>query len=214
MITALQENFDAYELFFQARLQAPSEVERLSELMTASILPVHRLCHKVSIELSMNKLNYSTLENLYDACTYMLSFKRFSDAAEKTFLNENDVGKTPSYLMRMLTALNRLDTEANDQAILSFTQRYGYLCSFTIKPGTLATIDGVRAFLKARTNSAMEKPSKQMKPARLFKQLAWYEELRHIYQLRALHLFRRAFEQLSLDIHESTLDTLKRRLHS
>lgn len=123
--------------------------------------------------------------------------------------------RSPSYIIRLSTALSKLSPNSSDDAIYNFILRYGFLNDFNIESTTLETIEGVRKFIETPISypkriSRMKKLGNQEQHicGRITRRIAWYEELRHYYQLRILRNFRLAFEHFGLDKFHTGIDEL------
>jgi hypothetical protein len=144
----------------------------------------------------------------------MMAYKRFSDRCETLFEKPFDI-RVPSYLMRLLIALERIDIHSSNE-VCDFIERYGYLYDFYIKENLLETPQGVQEYVKTlKPMNPRSSYKKNEKPrsflSMLYKYVSWYEELRHIYQLRALRNFRRLFQHYDLDIHETSWQDISKK---
>lgn len=210
MLLASLQRFEEYESLFKATLEKEKMRFEIAKKMTKSIFPVHRLCLKAEREYLSGKIFLSTYLELYQSVVQMLSYKRFSDYCESHFASFQSEARTPSFLLRMLQALERLQHNLDDNEIQTFIDRHGYLFQFSIAESELETSFGIREYLQRNPiHFSSLKKRQNHTGVTLFKQLAWYEELRHVYQLRALRNFRKCFQQMGLDIHEATIESIK-----
>jgi len=200
-------DYEQYENHFDTSMKNHFFLSTAACAMVSTIKPVHELCRKIEKQKRENVFEFSYYKELYQRVVNMMAYKRFSDRCETLFEKPFDI-RVPSYLMRLLIALERLDIHSSDE-VTNFIERYGYLYDFYIKESRLETPEGVNKYVKTvkptnpRSYVKMDN-SKRSFECILYKYVSWYEEMRHIYQLRALRNFRHFFQYHHLDIHETS----------
>lgn len=175
---------------------------------------------KLEIELLKNKFDTSHFLLLLDKFTTIMSFRRIPEIYFNNLENkiiELDNSKMPSYAVALNNAIKSLNIRTNSKEIEQFIFEYGYLTNFKIRKSKFENFDYVASIAKKNANTY-----KKIKPIcieyngnfidnekkKTIYNLTWYEEIRHIYQMRMLRNFRLFFEHYNLDIYKTTYQDL------
>lgn len=207
-VTADKTRYKAYEREFENLLKNPEFINKTKKKMIQSVLDVHRACLRWEKKWRKREIEKKDVKEYYEKITTMMAFKRFSDHCEKKIQKETT--RTPSYLMRYIKGLERVRTFPTDKEIQKFINKYGFLQYFGIEKNSAETKNGVLTLIKKnRLPGNKEKRGVTgNQPISLYKYLAWYEELRHYYQLRSLRNFRWLMEENECDLYETSIEDL------
>ncbi|PLT31769.1 hypothetical protein [Peribacillus deserti] len=202
IIVADLKEYEEYQKFFYEKLSNKTFLQEIVPKLAISIIDVHRACRKFELERTRENA-----EILHRKVSYMLGFKRVSDYCQNNIdLNKENV---PSYLLRIVQGLQRLKEHPSIENKKIFIKRYGYLHTFKIARNELETLEGVQKKINKMFPDTVIRKRKNWglgSPSSIGKYILWYEELRHVYQLRALRNFRNYFEEININIHDGLFE--------
>lgn len=218
--------------FFMNLMEDSEWVDITSKRMVKSIHNLHKLTKMIERALDEKQLSLPLWESYFYSIANAISFKRFSNTCDPIRYSESEEQfefaiknmRIPSHVLLFYKKLEQLKKDPNDVEIRSFIKKYGFLYDFNIAATPFENISDIKGIIQNQQEALLQvmKEDAPMKSAKnindnnfgviLYKRLAWYEEMRHYYQARALRNYRLIFEQLNLDIYCTGIDDFHNKL--
>jgi len=223
-IKSSYEDYLANEKIYKATIRNQEWVESTSIKMVNSIIRLHKLTRLIEKDLTEEQLSLNLWKDYFSAIAIVMQFKRFTEDCEPTWftedvdLYENQIKEihVPSHILLFHKKLDGVKKERTEREIKNFIHLYGFLYDFNIALTPFEDEGQIRELIsKSTTQIRAIKPPQRINHSfstKLYKRMAWYEEMRHYYQARALRNYRTVFEKLNLDIFETGIEEFHRHL--
>lgn len=163
----------------------------------------------------------SPLKNSLNALIKIMSFRRIS---QRYLENKNEkIGKfnysyMPSYLGMLNEAISKLNKNTSECDLRRFVNEYGFLGNFYIRSSSYENYDFLKKeYLKREGEmnlfKAIDFTIKERLDFNSFDEytsylISWYEEYRHILQMRVLRNFRMYFEKFNMCIYDTGVEDI------
>jgi hypothetical protein len=203
---------------FMCKIKQREWVEKTSTDMIESIFLLHKVTRQIEKDLRNSKINKTLWEEYFSAISLVLRYKSFSDKCDPTFFSidveeyerNNKRVHSPSHILLFYRNLEKLKKNPNQLRIKEFIFRYGFLYDFNIARTPFEDEEYLKLLKNTSKNKdkldSLERVHSNSFDIQLYKRLAWYEEMRHFYQARALRNYRDVFEKLQLDIFKTGIE--------
>ncbi len=225
-VVADKEKFEDYEENVLKKCVNRDLLKKVSNMMVNSIIDIRKSSEVIENKILCNNLTYKDIEVYYQSIIEMMAYRRVSDIYQDEIegLDDPDLIKlicsteVPSYMMILNKKLKELKKNSSEEQIKDFIFNYGFLGDFSIKKGEFETEEFIREKLEhiidddfeyKKETFDLEDTGEYKELLEIYKNIVYYEEYRHYYQLRALRNFRLIFELLNLDIHTTDIQKLK-----
>lgn len=188
--------------------------EEHTESMRQKMINLILKCEKMEECFERNKVSLQVMYEGFDALTDVIACRRFADVASDLLISEIGIGclnslKLPSYLVLLQEAMKKIGYDSNDNQLKTFIWEYGYLAGFSVLENKFENIDYLKSFalMKEKVGEEIEKLNVEYEPPdcrtrneKLFYDLSWFSECKHIYQLRVLRNLRKYMQLEGMDI--------------
>lgn len=225
-VVADHDKFEDYEKNILGKRVNDKLLREVSTKMVNSIFRMKESSEEVEKKIIGKTLDYKDIETYYKEIIEMMAYRRISDIYQHEIesLNDHDLIKilceieVPSYIMILNKKLKELKMNPSEEQIQEFIFNYGFLGDFSISKCEFEMEDFIREKLELILAEDMKQKKeisdlgnmeKYKEQLELYKNIVFYEEYRHYYQLRALRNFRLIFELLNLDIYNTDIQKLK-----
>ena len=198
---------------------------------------LHQLYKKVELKMNKldilnNYIEEKIKSNIFDISDYIvladtfttiMAFRRipeiFFDVSKKYTKENLDLtqNELPSFMNLLNEQMNFLHCKMSDNELEDFAFNYGYLASFYMTKTKLEDVEYVRKISKKNKPSITKTPNKILVnksyeiddiDLKMFYLMIFYEERRHMAQMRVLRNFRLMFEHYDMDPFSSLIEDL------
>lgn len=202
----------------ESKLDSISEdndiLEKHTRKMHQRITNLIEKCNEMEACLAQNKVSLEVMYEGFNALTDVIAYRRLADKASDLLISEIGTERLasmrlPSYLVMLQAEMDKLGNKSTKAELELFIQEYGYLTGFSVLENKYENINYVKAYAADNEGTGYrieplfvpyELSDDWTKNEKIFYELSWYSECKHIYQLRVLRNLRRYMKRFGFDL--------------